>query len=61
MSGQELKIAPMWPRTVLALGRLAGGVVVEHHVGRVHRHDRVEVVGVPRVVVAGNRVLERGC
>ena len=44
--------APPRPR------RLAGGVVLEHHVGRVHRHDRVEVVGVPGVVVAPDRLLE---
>ena len=59
MSGQVSKIAPMWPRTVLALGGLAGGVVVEDHVRRVHRHDRVEVVGVPGLVVAVDRVGER--
>ena len=35
-----------------SLGALARGVVVEHDVGRVHRGDRVEVVRVPRVVVA---------
>ena len=41
---------------LLAARRLARRVVVEDHVRRVHRHDRVEVVGVPGVVVAVDRL-----
>src|SRR4029077_16231309 len=43
----------------LATRRLARGVVLEDHVGRVHGHDRVEVVGVPGRVVAIDRLLQR--
>src|SRR5207253_4630080 len=43
----------------LAFGRLAGRVVVEDHVGRVHRHDRLEVVVVPGRVVAVDRLAQR--
>ncbi len=35
-----------------ALGVLVRGVVLEHHPRRMQRADRVEILGVPRVVVA---------
>src|SRR5918995_2867271 len=41
-----------------SLRGLARGVVLEHHVAGVHRHDRVEVVVVPRLVVTADRFLE---
>ncbi len=47
------------PAHFLAAGDLAGGVVGEDHVGRVHRHDRVEVLRVPGVVVAPDRRRQR--
>src|SRR6185295_2531801 len=43
---------------LVAVGGLAGGVVLEDHVGRVHGHDRVEVMVVPRLVVAADCLLE---
>ena len=45
----------------IALGVLAGRVVLEHHARRVHRDDRVDVVRVPCVVVARDRLLESRC
>ena len=45
---------------VRALRELAGRVVLEHHAGRVERDDEVDVVRVPRVVVALDRPLELG-
>src|SRR5436190_8532258 len=49
-------------RNVLAhvgpFGPLAGGVVLEDHVGRVHCDDRVDVVPVPGVVVAVDRLAQ---
>src|SRR5262249_4266299 len=41
-----------------ATRRLAGGVVVEDHVRRVHGDDRVEVVRVPGVVVTVDRLTQ---
>src|SRR5205085_4000240 len=43
---------------LLALGAFAGGVVLEHHVGGVHRTNPVDVVRVPGVVVRGDRLVE---
>src|SRR5262249_44994257 len=41
-----------------ALRGLARRVVLEDHVGRVHRDDRVEVVVVPGLVVTPDRLIE---
>jgi len=63
-AGRELDVGPGVEdladvlTRLLADGDLSGRVVLEHHVRSVHRHDRVEVVGVPGVVVAGDRLLE---
>ncbi len=46
------------PADVVTLDALAGGVVLEHHLGRVHRDDRVHVVVVPGLVVAADRLPE---
>src|SRR4051812_42751321 len=43
---------------LLALGSLARRVVLEDHVGRVQRADALQVVGVPRVVVGGDGLME---
>ena len=37
---------------LLAARRLAGGVVGEDHAGSVHRHDRIEILRIPGIVVA---------
>ena len=42
-----------------AFGALVRGVVVEHDVGMVHRVDRVDVLRVPRVVVALDQLVTR--
>src|SRR5262249_52762027 len=41
------------------LSPLARGVVLEHHAGCMERDDRVEVLGVPRLVVPLDHLLER--
>jgi len=43
----------------VALDAVAGRVVLEDHPRRVERHDRVDVVRVPGLVVAADRLLER--
>ena len=58
ISGHVLKIDPRRLRTSSPRA-LARGVVVEDHVRRVHRHDRVEVVGVPGLVVTVDRRFQR--
>ena len=45
---------------LLALGPLAGRVVLEHHVRGVHRADPLDVVSVPGVVVRGDRLVQLG-
>ena len=45
---------------LVALRALAGRVVVEHHVRGVHGHDRLDVVRVPDVVVAVDRLGQGG-
>ena len=45
---------------VVALDTVAGGVVLEDHAGSVERDDRLDVLGVPGVVVALDRLLELG-
>src|SRR5829696_1613936 len=43
---------------ILAFGSLARGVVLKDHVERVHRPDALDVVGVPRLVVGGDDLVE---
>ena len=43
-----------------ALGAITGCVILEDHAGSVEREDRLDVVSVPRVVVALDRPLELG-
>src|SRR5215207_6924244 len=58
--GPRLEDLPDVPANRLALSALARGVVREYHVRSVHGHDRVQVVGVPGVVVGADGRLERG-
>src|ERR1700719_238161 len=57
--GPRLEDAPDVLERLLALGALAGGVVLEDHVRSVHRADALDVVGVPGVVVRVDRLAQR--
>src|ERR1700746_2532281 len=59
--GPGLEDAGDVPERVLALSALAGCVVLKHHVRCVHRSDALHIVGVPRVVVGGDRFAQLVC
>ena len=54
--GPRLEYAPDVLAHLPDLRALAGRVVLEHHVRGMHRDGRVEIVRVPRVVVAPDRL-----
>ncbi len=58
MSGQDSKMPAMCFSACSPWASLAGRVVLEHHVRRVHRPDPLDIVVVPGVVVGVDRLAQ---